>query len=357
MTKEYSKELNSPVSSKEDVVRWGILSTARIAIQKVIPGMQKAPHCRVVALASRDLRRAREACEGSGIPKAYGSYADLLADPEIDAVYNPLPNHLHVPFSEMAARSGKHVLCEKPLACSAQEAARLLQVRDETDVLIQEAFMVRTHPQWIRVRDLVRDGTLGRLVAVQAVFSYFNRDPTNIRNIPEYGGGGLLDIGCYPVNLSRFIIGREPSSVSAVLEFDPEFGIDRLTTGILDYGDLHAGFVCSTQMTPYQRMHFIGQKAHVEVEIPFNAPNDRPCRLFLRRGDIFGADTETIEIPTCDQYTVQGEAFSQAILGTRPQAVSLEDSINNLAVLDALRASSLRRTNVDPKEFTGDIWP
>lgn len=345
---------SSSVSGREPqgrVLRWGVLGTARIAAHKVIPALQQATYCRVEALASRNREQARLWAEKLSIPRAYGSYEQLLEDSAVDVVYNPLPNHLHVPWTERAARAGKHVLCEKPLARSTREAATLLAVRDQTGVYIQEAFMVRTHPQWRKVRELVARGSLGRLVAIQGVFSYYNRDPRNVRNVPEFGGGGLLDIGCYLVNLTRFVTGKEPNRVIAGADLDPEFRVDRLVSAILDYGDFHSSFVCSTQMTAHQRMEFIGEQARVMVEIPFNAPNDRPCCLLLSRGDLFGGDLEVIELPTCDQYTIQGDEFARAILTGSPAPIPLEDSLRNMAVLDALKTSWERGEWVSPTEF------
>ncbi len=264
-------------------IRWGILGVARIATEKVIPAMQGGQWSEVTAIASRDLAKARAAAARLGIPKAYGSYDELLNDPDVDAIYNPLPNHLHVPWSTKAAERGKHVLCEKPIALSADEARQLIAVRDRTGVKIEEAFMVRTHPQWLKARELVHEGRLGDLRSILGVFSYFNRDPANVRHTPEYGGGGLLDIGCYLINTSRFMFGREPQRVIGVLEYDPDFRIDRLATIMLDFGDGHAAGTCSTQMVFHQRMHIFGTRGRIEIEIPFNAPlrsahpSDRRC--------------------------------------------------------------------------------
>ncbi len=321
-------------------VKWGVLGAARIAVEKVIPAMQEGEFTEVCAIASRDQRKAQEAASHLGIQNAYGSYEQLLEDPEIEAVYNPLPNHLHVPWSIRAAEAGKHVLCEKPLALSAQEARELVDARDRTGVQIEEAFMVRTHPQWLKVRELVQSGTLGEIRAIQGFFSYYNRDPENVRNVPEWGGGGIMDIGCYPIVTSRFVLGREPKRVFGVLEMDPEFNVDRLASGILDYGDVQSSFACSTQMVAHQRMLFFGTTKKVEVEIPFNAPPDRPCRLFVSGGDLFGEDVETIELPVCNQYTIQGDLFSSCIRGERNPPMTLEDSVQNMAVIDALFRSA-----------------
>ncbi|HTP87996.1 MAG TPA: Gfo/Idh/MocA family oxidoreductase [Bryobacteraceae bacterium] len=320
-----------------DKVRWGVLGAANIARRKVIPGMQGGRWCEIAAIASRDLARARAAADEAHIAKAWGSYEDLLADPEIDAIYNPLPNHLHVPWSIRAAEAGKHVLCEKPIALNAAEVRPLIEARDRTGVKIGEAFMVRTHPQWLRAREIVRAGGIGELRAVVGAFSYFNRDPKNIRNIAEWGGGALMDIGCYPIVTSRFIFGAEPRRVSATIERDPDLQIDRLTSAVLEFPTGHAVFTCSTQMSPHQRMQILGAKGRIELEIPFNAPPDRPTRILVdTTGDLFGRGIRVEEFPICDQYGIQGDLFSRAILDNTEVPTPLEESIANMAVIDAV---------------------
>jgi predicted dehydrogenase len=328
-----------------DKVRWGVLGVANIAIKKVIPGMQKGVRGEVVAIASRTLDRAQAAAQALHLPKAYGSYEELLADSEIDAIYNPLPNHLHVPWSIRAAEAGKHVLCEKPIAMSARETEDLIAARDRTGVKIGEAFMVKTHPQWLRVRELVRNGAVGALRAIVASFSYFNRDPANIRNILEFGGGGVMDIGCYPITMARFLFGSEPARVSALVDRDPEMGTDRLSSALLDFGSGHALFTCSTQLVPFQRFQVLGTKARIEIEIPFNIPPDRPSRIFIDDGSqLAGLSARLEEFPTCDQYTTQGDAFSQAIQENGEVPVSLEDALGNMRVIEAvLRAGGSGR--------------
>jgi predicted dehydrogenase len=322
-------------------VRWGVLGAAKIAIEKVVPGMQKGELCDVVAIASREPAKAERAAERLGLRKAYGSYEALLADPDIDAIYNPLPNHLHVPWSIRAAEAGKHVLCEKPLAMSADEARQLIAARDKAGVKIGEAFMARTHPQWLRARDLVREGRIGELRAITGTFSYFNADPRNIRNRSDIGGGALMDIGCYPITLSRMIFGAEPVRVLGVIQHDPELKTDRLTSAILEYPTGHCVFTCSTQMVPYQRMHILGTSGRIELEIPFNAPPDRPLRIFIDDGkDLFGTDIQVEEFAICDQYTIQGDLFSRAILEDGDVPVSLEDGIKNMEVIDAVFRSA-----------------
>ena len=322
-------------------VKWGVLSTARIGVYKVIPGMQLGQWSEIVAIASRDGKKAESVARKLRISKAYWSYEDLLADPEIEAVYNPLPNHLHIPWSIKAAEAGKHVLCEKPIATTVYDAALLLDARNRAGVKIGEAFMVRTHPQWLRTRDLIQSGRIGDLREIVGVFSYFNRDATNIRNVLDWGGGGMYDIGCYPITMSRFIFGAEPSRVFGLLERDPDFKVDRLASVILDFPAGQCVFTCSTQLVPYQRMQFLGTKGRIEIEIPFNAPNDRPCRIFIDDGrDVFGGGVSTETFPTCDQYTIQGDVFSRAIRGDGDVPVSIEDALGNLAVIEAVFLSA-----------------
>ena len=322
-------------------VRWGILSTAKIGLQKVIPAMQRSETCEIRAIASRDLSAAQTAARALGIPVAYGSYDELLADGEIEAIYNPLPNHLHVSLSTRAAEAGKHVLCEKPIALDANEARKLIEARDRTGVLIQEAFMVRYHPQWLRVRELVRNGRIGTLRSVQGFFSYNNRDPKNIRNMADIGGGGLYDIGCYPITGARFVFEDEPARVMGLIERDPEWGIDRLTSAILEFPGGHATFTCSTQIVPYQRINFFGTAGRIEIEIPFNAPPDRPCRIFIDDGKQLGnAGVQVEELPTTDQYTVQGEVISGAIRSGRPLEFPLENALHGMRIIDAVFRSA-----------------
>jgi predicted dehydrogenase len=322
-------------------LRWGILSTAAIGIRKVIPAMQRGQFCEIAAIASRDLARARQAAASFGIPTAYGSYEELLADPTIDAIYNPLPNQLHIPWTAKAAEAGKHVLCEKPLAMNADEARTLLAVRDRTGVLIGEAFMIRSHPQWLHLRQLLDEGHIGPLRAVMAFFSYFNVDPANIRNQPDTGGGALYDIGCYCIQAARCGFAQEPTRAIGHIDRDPELGTDRLTSAILDFPAGHAVFTCSTQLVPYQRVHFLGAKGRIEIEIPFNAPPDRPTRIFIDDGrDLFGGGIATETFPVVDQYTLQGDAFSRAVLEDTPVPVTLEEGIANMAVIDAVFRSA-----------------
>jgi predicted dehydrogenase len=326
-------------------VNWGILSTARIGREKVIPGMQKGAISRVLGIASRDQAAAEQTAQTLGIPRAYGSYEALLADPDIQVIYNPLPNHLHVPWSIKSLEAGKHVLCEKPIALNAEEAGTLLMARDRTGLIVAEAFMVRYTPWWQRVRGLAREGRLGRVAAIQTAFSYFLDDPTNIRNMPGIGGGGLMDIGCYAIATARYVFGAEPLRVASAIERDPTMGTDRLTSAVVQFGNGHLTFTCSTQLAPHQRVTVIGTKARVEVLIPFNAPPDAPCRILIDDGQVLDGSGAVMEdFAIADQYTLQGDAVSRAILGQAPLEFPLEDAIANMRVIDAMfRASDSGR--------------
>jgi predicted dehydrogenase len=318
-----------------------VLGAASIATRKVIPAMQCGAVTKVTAIASRDLTRARRTAAEFGIGKTYGSYDELIADPDIDAVYNPLPNHLHVPWTVKAAEAGKHVLCEKPIALSSADIERLIAVRDRTGVLIQEAFMVRTHPRWLSTLDLIRSGRIGQVRAMIGAFSYFNDDAANIRNVPDFGGGGLLDIGCYLVNTARLIFEKEPMRVLAAIERDPRLKVDRLTSMLLDFGTGHAIGTCSTQHVPYQRVNILGTDGRLELELPFNAPPDRPTQIIIDPGtDLSGAGIEQVEIEVCDQYTIQGDQLSLAILHNTSAPYPLEDSLPNMRVIEALFRSA-----------------
>ena len=325
-------------------VRWGILGTAKIATQKVIPAMKDGRYSTIVAIASRELAKAEIASRELAIPTAYGSYEQLLADPEVDAVYIPLPNHLHVPWATKALEAGKHVLCEKPIALSVAEAEQLLALsRAHPQLKTMEAFMYRHHPQWRRTRELVETGQIGALRTIHSFFSYFNDDPKNIRNIAEIGGGGLMDIGCYCISLSRMLFEAEPLRVWGCIDYDPKMKTDRLSSAVLDFGSGTATFSCSTQLTPYQRVEVFGTDGRIEIEIPFNAPPDRPCRMWHSRGD----QCDEIVLDVCNQYTIQGDLFSLAILQNSAVPTPLEDAVNNMRVIERLRDQSFPAVESD----------
>jgi predicted dehydrogenase len=334
-----------------DKLRWGVLSTANIGLKKVVPAMQQGKNITVAAIASRDLAKARQAAAALEIPTAYGSYEELLADPNIDAIYNPLPNQFHVPWTIKAAEAGKHVLCEKPISLTVAEAKTLLDVRARTGVKICEAFMIRSYHQWLRLRALLDEGRVGQLRSITGFFSYNNGNRANIRTQVESGGGEVYDIGCYLIHASRYGFKQEPKRVVACIDRDPEMKIDRLASAILEFSGGHSIFTCSTQLIPYQRIHFLGTRGRIELEIPFNAPPDRPTRMFIdSTGDLSGSGISTEIFPVDDQYTMQGEAFAKAVREGTEVPVTLEDSIGNMAVIEAIFNSANSAGWVAPQQ-------
>jgi predicted dehydrogenase len=322
-------------------LRWGVLSTAAIGRQKVVPGIRKAERCEVIAIASRDAETARRAAMELGIPNAHGSYEELLADPDVDAVYVPLPNHLHAEWTIAAVEAGKHVLCEKPLALTAADAERMVEAADRAGVHLMEAFMYRLHPSWIAVRELVAAGRLGDIVAIHSSFAYFNDDPANIRNVAEYGGGALYDIGCYCVNLSRMLFDAEPRRVEASISRDPDTGTDVTTSALLEFETGVASFTCSTRAEDDQQVHVHGTKGRISVAIPFNIPPDRPTEITVFAGGDppVAPDREVLTFPTADPYTVEAERFAAAVLDGLPTPVDPSDAVANLRVIERIFAA------------------
>ena len=320
------------------VVRWGVLSTANIGTEKVTPAIQKAENCEVVAIASRSAQRAKEAAAQLGIADSYGSYEALLDADDVDAVYIPLPNDLHAEWTIKAAAAGKHVLCEKPIALGAAQAEEMRAACDEAGVKLEEAFMYRLHPTWVEAVRLVRSGAIGELQAVQSWFSYFNDDAANIRNRVENGGGALMDIGCYCINVARMLFDAEPTAVEASVRRDPTMGIDIVTSALMEFPDGgQSTFTCSTRAEDDQRVHIAGTDGHIDIEIPFNIPPDRETRIFLTNGNPpEGPVTETIVFPISDQYTIQAELFAAAVLNDTAMPVSVGDSIANMRVIEAI---------------------
>ena len=320
-------------------LQWGVLGCASIAVHKVIPAMQRSQHGEVVAIGSRDAERAAQTAAQLGIARSHGSYEDVLADDGVDAVYIPLPNHLHAEWTRRAAEAGKHVLCEKPLGLDVAEVVGMIEACRAADVLLMEAFMYRLHPSWQRTHELVASGTIGELQAIQARFTYYNVDPDNIRNIADYGGGGLMDIGCYPINVARWFFGGEPIRVTAAVRRDPTFGTDVLASAVLEFdGGRQATFTCSTQLEPDQRVHLLGTSGRLEVEIPFNIPPDLPTRVVLAAGGDppVAPDLTVYEFPPCDQYTAMADGFARAVADGSLVPTPPEDAIGNMTVIERI---------------------
>jgi predicted dehydrogenase len=319
-------------------IKWGILSTANIGVEKVIPAMQAGQYCEVYAIGSRSMDKAQKTADELSIPKAFGSYEELLADPHVEAIYNPLPNHLHVPLSIKALDAGKHVLCEKPIALSSSEAQSLVDYGKKFPHLkLMEAFMYRFHPQWIKAKEITQSGRIGKIQTIHSFFSYLNDDPQNIRNKPHWGGGGLMDIGCYNISLSRFLFNAEPTRVSGIVEFDPQFNVDRLASGLLDFGNGQtSSFTCATLMTSYQRVQIFGDKGRVEIEIPFNAPPDKKTRLWVEEE----TGIQEIFFDICDQYTIQGDLFAKSIIDDLPVPTPIADAVSNMLIIERILDSA-----------------
>lgn len=318
-------------------LNWGILSTANFALTRIIPDMKHCKFANITAIASRNVEKAKSAAEAMDIPKFYGSYEELLADPDIDVIYNPLPNHMHVPWTIKAAEAGKHVLCEKPLAITADEAQSLIEVRDRTGVYIQEAFMVGTNPQWIEARNRIRNGRIGKTRSILGHFTYMNKDSSNYRNTPGVGGGGLYDIGCYLIFASRFFFDEEPTRAIGVFEWDASFGVDVLVSFMLDFPSGQAIHTCGTQSAHRQKLHIEGSDARIEIMVPFNPPNNASSGFIIDDGSNFFLDNaEKVMFEPFNQYVIQGDSFSEAILNRTPQPISLESTVNNMKVIDAI---------------------
>ncbi|MGF2411540.1 Gfo/Idh/MocA family protein [Ferruginibacter sp.] len=318
-------------------IRWGVLSTAKIGRERVIPAMQAGAYCSIDAIASRNEAQAKQTAAALNIPKAYGSYEALLNDEDIDAVYIPLPNHLHVPWAIKALAANKHVLCEKPIGLTAAEAQQLQEAASQQPQLkIMEAFMYRFHPQWQQIKKVIQDGTIGELKTIESFFSYYNTDANNIRNQKDIGGGGLMDIGCYCISLSRFIFNAEPESVLGNIDFDPQSQTDRMASGMLNFAHGTSTFTCSTQLTPYQRANILGTTGRIEIEIPFNGPSSSAASIWLHTT----TGKEEIVFDAVDQYTLQGDAFSKAILYNTTVPTNLQDAVNNMLVIEAIFKSA-----------------
>jgi predicted dehydrogenase len=326
------------------MLRWGILGVSMFATRRMVPAMQRGRDLTVAAIASRTKDKAEKAARELNIPRAYGSYAELLADPEIDAVYIPLPNHLHVPYAIKAAEAGKHVLCEKPIALNAAEARSLLETRDRTGVLIQEAAMIRVHPRWLATRAELAKGSAGKIGELRSIvssFGYHLRQRDNVRYRREMGGGTLLDVGFYPVSISRFCFGSEPVRVLASLTTDPETGVDILAAAMLEFPTGHSIFSCGMQLSPSQQVALMGGKGRISFDVPWSPYTDRPTRLIIDRSEQLEEPmVESVAFEPCNQYTLLAEGFSQAAKSGASAPLPLEDSVKNMSVLDALARSA-----------------
>jgi len=324
-------------------IKWGVLSTATIGVEHVIPAMLKSEYCEVIGIASRNMDKAKRVAKQFDIPKYYGDYSDLLNDPEIEAVYIPLPNHLHITWAINALKCGKHVLVEKPIALTSKDAQKLLKESLKYPKLkIMEAFMYKYHPQWIKVKEMINDGDIGELKAIQSSFSFFDDDASSIVNKKEFGGGSLMDIGCYPISISRLLFDEEPKSVMAKMEYDPEFKVDIISSVILDFNRGSSTFISATQIAENQEVSVLGTKGSIRFEIPFNPPPNKPVKIWLHKDDV----QKEFEFEICDQYTLQVDEFSFAILEDKKVATGLEDAVNNMIIIEKLIESNKKEKRI-----------
>jgi predicted dehydrogenase len=318
-------------------ISWGVLSTSNFAFRQIIPSVKKSAHSVITGIASRDLQKAEAKAKEHNIPKAYGAYEELLADKEIDAVYIPLPNHMHLEWIKKSLQAGKHVLCEKPVTLNSVEAEELIEfAKDYPELKLMEAFVYRFNPRWEKVKELLADKVIGDVKHVQSFFSYYNVKPDNIRNKPNVGGGALLDIGCYCISHSRQILDSEPLRVISNIDYDPVFKIDRLTSAIMDFGNVTASFTCATQIPFDQYSKIYGDNGRIEIHRPFNPDLDGTTKVITHSNDKF----EEILFDACDHYTVEFDEFSKSILNNSDVLIPITDSLNNMKVIDGIFKSA-----------------
>ncbi len=322
-------------------ISWGVLGTAKIGVEKVIPAMQKGKYSQISAVSSRNIEKAENVARRLRIPRAYGSYEKLLEDPEIEAVYIPLPNHLHAKWTLKSLEMGKHVLCEKPISMNFKQAEGLKQKAEKfSDLKVMEACMYRFHPQWQTAKKLLDEGKIGELKNIHSIFSYYNDNPKDIRNQLETGGGGLLDIGCYCISSSRFLFGSEPVRVCAAIKYDPKMKIDRLVSAVLEFEGGTSTFTCSTQMTAHSRVDILGADVKIEMPMPFVPLPDNKSKIMHQ----VGTKTKEIIFEACNQYTIQGDSFSKAILDESKVPTPIEDAVANMKVIDKIIESHKKGT-------------
>tara|TARA_B100000683_G_scaffold269123_1_gene305472 strand:- start:662 stop:1669 length:1008 start_codon:yes stop_codon:yes gene_type:complete len=322
---------------KKRIINWGILSTAKIGWEHVIPAIKKSKNSQVIALASRNLSSARVLTKKFKIPKSYGSYKELYEDKDVDVIYNPLPNHLHIKSSIEACKNKKNLLLEKPLSLKSKDIDPLIEIASQNKVIVKEAFMVRHHPQWQWVKKYIKSGKLGSISSISTVFSYNNKNPKNIRNIKKFGGGAIYDIGCYPTVISRFLLDKEPKRVVGLAKNDKKFKTDILSSVVLDFGEIYSSFIVSTQSTFSQQVIILGTKKTLIVENPFNAVATKPTTVVIYNGkSIYRKENTTKVFPATDQYEHQVTKFSNELLYKTKADYDLIDAKKNMKVLDAI---------------------
>lgn len=317
-------------------MKFGVLGVSGHFLKRIVFPLMESETVEIYAIASRNIKRAQETAEKYGIPKFYGSYEELLDDPEIDAIFNPLPNHMHKEWIFKSADAKKHMLCEKPLTLDTEETNEVIEYIKDSGIKLMEAFMIRFHPKWQKAKALIDNGYIGKVRHIQTVFSYNNQDPSNIRNIKEVGGGALLDIGCYAINTARYILGKAPKRVISMIDEHPEFGTDMTTSAILDYGDAVSLFTVSTSAFPQQQVKIFGTEGTLTVTIPFNDISEVPGKLLFENNS---ASME-IEVEPVNQYRLMFEAYAKSIVDDTEVPLPLSDSLLNMKTIDAVFKSA-----------------
>ncbi|TCO10918.1 Gfo/Idh/MocA family protein [Natronoflexus pectinivorans] len=319
-----------------DKIKIGVLGVSNHFIKRIVLPLRKTKNCYIYAIASRKREQAEQIAKEFNIPVAHQNYQELIDDPEIDAVYIPLPNHLHAEWTIKALKAKKPVLCEKPLSMDANEAIALHKLSAESKIPLMEAFMYRFHPLWKHIKDMIATNQIGDINQIQTSFSYNNPSPGNIRNIEEYGGGALMDIGCYAVSVPRFLLGKEPSRVLSLVTRHPEFKTDMHTSGILDFDESRASFYVSTLSEPFQKVDIIGTSGSITVHLPFNTYVDVPAEVSISSS----TGSRIIKFPPSDAYGLMFDAFAEALINEQPMPVETMDAVNNMKVIDALKKSA-----------------
>ncbi|MEH7119701.1 Gfo/Idh/MocA family oxidoreductase [Neobacillus vireti] len=327
-------------------IRWGIMGCAGIAKRSVIPGIQQSETGEVAAIASRGMDKAKQTAEQLNIPKAYGSYEELLADPTIEAVYIPLPNHLHKEWVIRAAEAGKHVLCEKPLAINAEEAQEMLEACEKAGVVFAEAFMYRYHPRYTTIHNIIKSGELGEIRGIHGTFTFNNsKDMNNIRYKREWGGGSLYDVGVYPISAARMLLNEEPKAavVHAYISEKHDY-VDMMASGILEFNrGVALTFDCGMWAAFRNTLEILGTEGRIEVPSAFVVNQDEGDNFFIYTKD----GQREVEVPRVNQYALQADAIGRSIRNGEPLPFPVSDAVLNMKVLDACLTSVREQRRVE----------
>ncbi|SMO60694.1 Predicted dehydrogenase [Saccharicrinis carchari] len=314
----------------------GVLSVSNHLLKRIVLPLKNTKYCKIYGIASRNPKKAEAFAQKFDIEKVYADYQELIEDPIIDFVYIPLPNHLHLEWVVKAAEAGKHILCEKPIALNAQEAMQCIEAAQKNKVQLMEAFMYKFHPLWIYAKEVITTNQIGRIMYIHTSFAYHNPAPDNIRNIKEFGGGALMDIGCYAISSSRFLLDAEPQRVMAIHQQHPEFKTDTLGSAIMDYDGRHASYTVSTLSQANQGVDIVGSSGRIRIPVPFNTYVDTPSEIIINTAQ----GERSVSFAVCDQYGLMFDAFSECLIKKMPLPIEPTDVLNNMKVIDAVFKSA-----------------